>query len=143
MSENIKQNVTRGSIWLRLIFMIVFAVVFNVVEIVIFVVVVFQFLASLFTGEPIDRLTRFGRAVARYLQQVVGFLTFVTEEKPYPFSPWPEEQSKESKSEQPSSAKKKDAQSAETQNQTTKSATTKKRTTRKSPTGPKTRKRSN
>ncbi len=142
MTENLKQNLARGSIWLRLIFMIVFAVAFNVAEFVIFVVVVFQFLASLFTGEPNDRLTRFGRTMAHYLQQVVEFLTFAAEEKPFPFSPWPEEQSKEANAKQSISAQDEDAQRAETQNQPTKSATRKKRATRKSPSGPKTRKRS-
>ena len=142
MTENLKQNVTRGSIWLRLIFMIVFAVAFNVAEFVILVIVVFQFLASLFTREPNDRLTRFGRTMALYVQQVIEFLTFATEEKPFPFSPWPEEPIRKAGAKQTASARDKDAQDTEAQNQITKSATTKKRTTRKSPTGPKTRKRS-
>ena len=91
MSGDIKENVTRRSIWLRLVFMIVLSVAFNVAEIITFVVVVFQFLASLFTGQPNDRLTRFGRNLARYLQQITVYLTFGTEEAPFPFTPWPDE----------------------------------------------------
>ena len=91
MSGEIKEHVTRRSIWLRLVFMIVLSVAFNVAEVIIFAVVAFQFLASLFTGQPNDRLARFGRNLARYLQQITVYLTFTTEEKPFPFTPWPDE----------------------------------------------------
>ena len=75
MSGDIKKNVTRRSIWLRLVFMIVLSVAFNVAEFITFAVVAFQFLASLFTGQPNDQLTRFGRNLARYLQQITVFMT--------------------------------------------------------------------
>ena len=81
MSGDIKQNVTRGSIWLRLVFMIILGVAFNVAEFVTFVVVVFQFLFSLFTGQPNDNLTRFGRNLGRYLQQLTVYMAFATEDQ--------------------------------------------------------------
>ncbi len=96
MSGDIKKHVTRRSIWLRLVFMIVLSVAFNVAEVIIFAVVAFQFLASLFTGQPNDRLAGFGRNLARYLQQITVYLTFTTEEKPFPFAPWPDEPHEES-----------------------------------------------
>ncbi len=95
MSGDLKENVTRRSIWLRLVFMIVLSVAFNVAEILTFAVVVFQFFASLFTGQPNDRLAHFGRNLARYFQQITVYLTFTTEEKPFPFAPWPDEPHKE------------------------------------------------
>ncbi len=96
MSGDIKANVTRRSIWLRLVFMIVLSVAFNVAEVITVAVVAFQFLASLFTGQANDRLARFGRNLARYLQQITVYLTFTTEEKPFPFTPWPDEPHEES-----------------------------------------------
>jgi hypothetical protein len=95
MSGDLKENVTRRSIWLRLVFMIVLSVAFNVAEIITFAVVVFQFLASLFTGQPNDRLAHFGRNLGRYFQQITVYLTFTTEEKPFPFTPWPDEPQEE------------------------------------------------
>jgi len=100
MSGGIKENVTRRSIWLRLVFMIVLSVAFSVAEFVTFAVVVFQFLSSLFTGQPNDRLTRFGRNLARYLQQIIVYMTFATEEKPFPFTPWPDEPHEETRVEE-------------------------------------------
>ena len=95
MSGNLKQKLTRPSIWLRLVSMIVLAVALNIAEIVILAVVVFQFLATLFTSKPNIQFTHFGRNLARYLQQIITFMTFATEEKPFPFSPWPDEPHKE------------------------------------------------
>ncbi len=91
MSGDIKDNVTRRSIWLRLLFMIVLGVAFYVAKFITLAVVAFQFLASLFTGQPNDHLSRFGRNLARYLQQITVYMTFATEEKPFPFTPWPNE----------------------------------------------------
>ncbi len=96
MSGDIREHVTRRSIWLRLLFMIVLSVAFNLAEFITFAVVAFQFVASLFTGQPNDRLTRFGRNLAHYLQQITVYLTFTTEEKPFPFTPWPDEPHEES-----------------------------------------------
>ena len=91
MSQNLKENVTRSSIWLRLLSMIVLGIAFNVAEIVIFAVVVFQFLVTLVSGNPNEQLTRFGNNLARYVQQIVRFMTFATEDKPFPFGAWPDE----------------------------------------------------
>lgn len=93
MSGNIKENITRRSIWLRLLFMIILSMAFSLAELVSFAVIAFQFIASLFTGETNDQLSRFGRNLARYLQQITVYMTFASEEKPFPFTPWPDEPS--------------------------------------------------
>ena len=88
---SLKDNVSRRSIWIRLVFMIVLGIAYGVAEIVAFAVVVFQFLSSLFTGRHNERLARFGRNLGRYFQQITLFMTFATEEKPFPFGQWPDE----------------------------------------------------
>jgi hypothetical protein len=40
-------------------------------------------------GASNERLRSFGRAVGRYLAQIADFVTFATEEVPFPFSDWP------------------------------------------------------
>lgn len=42
MSEDIRENITRRSIWLRLAFMIVFGIAFYIAELVTFAVVALQ-----------------------------------------------------------------------------------------------------
>jgi hypothetical protein len=56
---------------------------------VLFVVVVLQFTFVLLGSAPNARLLAFGRSLGSYVQQVVNYQTFNTEEKPFPFSDWP------------------------------------------------------
>lgn len=41
------------------------------------------------TFAPNARLVSFGRSLGRYLQQIAYFLTFASEDTPFPFSDWP------------------------------------------------------
>ncbi len=95
MDAELKQNVTRRGVWLRLGYMIVLTIAFNVAEMVCFAVVVFQFLASLFSGKPNDNLKNFGVNLGSYIRQIILFLTFATEEMPFPFAPWPQDEKAE------------------------------------------------
>lgn len=79
----------RGT-WTRLLYMILFAVIFNIAELVILVIVVVQFLFKLFTGKINDELRRLGDTLGAYLHEIVAYLTYHREERPYPFGPWPE-----------------------------------------------------
>lgn len=85
-----EQHVKSRSTWLRLVFMIVVGLLFEVTRIVTAVVVILQFLHVLFTGETNPRLKDFGSSLAAYTQQMVSYLTFNTEVRPFPFDAgWP------------------------------------------------------
>lgn len=88
-NEGIKSHLTRGETWLRGLYMVLFALIYTVAEIVVAAVVVFQFVARLITGGVNDRLLSFGQQLSTYLYQILLFETFNSEERPYPFSPWP------------------------------------------------------
>jgi Flp pilus assembly protein TadB len=86
----LEQNLKSRSTWLRLLFMILFGVLFEVTRLLTAVVVVVQFFHVLFTGEPNARAKEFGQSLASYAYQVVRYLTFNTEVRPFPFdAEWP------------------------------------------------------
>jgi len=88
--SDMEKNVTSRSTWLRLVFMIVFGFLYFLSRIVIAPVVVIQFLYVLLTGETNDQLKRFGHSLAIYSYQIVDYMTFNTEKKPFPFdAAWP------------------------------------------------------
>lgn len=88
----LEENVKSRSTWLRLFFMIVVAFLYGVSRIVIGAVVVIQFFWVLFTAESNRNLQRFGQQLATYSYQIVRYLTFNTEERPFPFDlDWPED----------------------------------------------------
>ena len=87
-SDEVRENVTSRATWMRLLHMLLFAVVFAVMHIVLALVVVVQFFTALVGGKPMERLLVFGRDLANYYHDVVLYLTFTTEKKPFPFSDW-------------------------------------------------------
>jgi len=88
-TDDIAEHVKSRSTWLRLVFMLIFVVIFYISELVLFAVAALQFLWKLFTGDVNERLTAFGANLAEFLRRVVLFLTFNTDEMPFPFSDWP------------------------------------------------------
>lgn len=136
---NLKKNVSRRSIWMRLVFMIVMAIAYGVAEAVAFAVVAFQFLSSLFTGQPNARLADFGRNLARYFQEITLFMTFATEEKPFPFGPWPDERHAETPAENAPAASEHEPEQAGDAHGKEEAAEPKKRPARRSAAKPKPR----
>ena len=90
MDEDLKQNLKSGSTWLRVIYMVLFGVAFYVAEFVMVVVAVVQLIAKLVSGATLARLDVFGAQLAAYMRDLVAFLTFASEAKPFPLAPWPD-----------------------------------------------------
>lgn len=89
MSENPVVPGSKRNIWMRGLFMLLMALAFHVCVTVLGVVTVIQFLITLLNDTPNVRLVSFGRSMGNYVRQIVNFLTFATEETPFPFSEWP------------------------------------------------------
>lgn len=92
MDEKMKSNLLSSTHWLRLVFMVLFAVILQVAAAVMWIVVILQFLFSLFTGQNNDNLRGFGDSLSTFIFQTWQFLSYNTEEKPYPFQDWPIQQ---------------------------------------------------
>lgn len=84
-----EEAIGKRNIWMRGLIMLLMALIYHVIGTVLFVVTVIQFVIALLNDEPNSRLASFGRGMGRYLQQIVLFLTFATEEIPFPFNDWP------------------------------------------------------
>lgn len=75
--------------WLRVLYNIMFYVIYKIVDLVIFGVLVIQLVISTFADSPNKQLQEFGAALSLYVKQIVSFISFASDEKPYPFSDWP------------------------------------------------------
>ncbi len=85
-----ERNVSARATWLRLVFMIVLGICFELARLVGAVVVIVQFLHVLFAGRPNERLKDTGLSLGQYMAQVMEYLTFNTEVRPFPFdTDWP------------------------------------------------------
>lgn len=89
-SRPIEENIKSKSTWLRGLFMLVFVAIYAVSRFVVGAVVLLQFLWVLFTGEVNPRLKVLGESLAVYTSQIIRYLTYNTERRPFPFDDdWP------------------------------------------------------
>jgi hypothetical protein len=85
----LEDNIKSGSTWKRLLFMILFLALWSISRIVVLAVVILQFFWMLLSGQTNARLTAFGLSLATYSYQIITYLTYNTEEQPFPFADWP------------------------------------------------------
>jgi hypothetical protein len=86
----IKSHLKNVNQWTRIVYMILFTVIFNVASFVIGVVVLVQALFAILTGGQNANVQKLGSGLAQFISEIVSYLTYTTEEKPFPFKSWPE-----------------------------------------------------
>ncbi len=79
----------RRAVWIRALFMILFIIIYHVAEWLVVAVAVFQFVVVVIAGKQNPQLASFGDGISRFVYQVARFLTFGTEDRPFPFAEWP------------------------------------------------------
>ncbi len=89
MDDELKEHLTAAETWTRGLFMLLIAFLMEVAKVVTGAVVVLQFLFAVFSGEVNANLRQFGASLAHYIFQCVRFLTYNSDEKPFPFQAWP------------------------------------------------------
>ena len=89
MQEQTMPSPKPANPWVRGLHMLLMTLAFYGVATILFLVALTQFLLFLFSQAPNQRLASFGRSLALYFQQLVEFLTFASDELPFPFNDWP------------------------------------------------------
>ena len=87
--SNKKLPLTNCNTWIRFAYMLLFTVLLMAARLVITLVVVVQFLLVLLIGSDNENLRNLGQGLAKWVYETVMFLTFNSEEKPFPFNEWP------------------------------------------------------
>lgn len=89
MSDDYKQNIKEHSTWMRGLYIVLFTVIYSVTEIVIVLVVLFQFLSVLLTSRTNDKLLSLGMNLSTFIYQILSYVTFNSDDRPFPFSDFP------------------------------------------------------
>lgn len=87
--DEVKRNLLSLDQWLRMLLMVGYLFVVWVLGMVLLVIMITQTLVVLITGELNANLQRFGAIATAYLYQIVIFLVYGTDDKPFPFAPFP------------------------------------------------------
>jgi hypothetical protein len=76
-------------VWLRGLVMFLFIIAFGFGVWVLNFLAIAQFLWLLFARQPNQLIALFGNSLSAWLAEIGSFLTAATEEKPFPWRPWP------------------------------------------------------
>ena len=88
MQEQINQNLKKLSTWKRIAFMLVFAVIIGLVRMLLWAIILLQVASALLTGSANANILNFGRSLSAYVYHILVFMTFNTDDAPFPFSDW-------------------------------------------------------
>jgi len=71
---------------MRGLFMIIFFVAARFVGVLVGLIALFQFICTLITRKPHDNVKDFGKDLSVYAAEIIEFLSYNTDRKPWPFS---------------------------------------------------------
>jgi ABC-type transport system involved in cytochrome bd biosynthesis fused ATPase/permease subunit len=91
MDPKIYESVTDKSLWKRLLSMLVLGFAYGIARFVLFATVILQVLFTLFTGSNNEPLKVTGKNLTDYIYDILMFLTFNSEDRPFPFRGWSEQ----------------------------------------------------
>ena len=89
MADESTTQPSRRETLVRALFVILFALIYSVAEIVVVAVVVLQFGFVLISGDRNKKLLDFAAGLTNFMYQILRYVTFNSEDKPFPFSDWP------------------------------------------------------
>ena len=88
--ESIVENIKEPSLWANLVLVIIFLVLFSFIASFLWFITAVQVLFTLVTRKPNLNLVSFSKKLGTYLSQIISFVTYASEERPFPFNPFPE-----------------------------------------------------
>jgi hypothetical protein len=90
MDDKTKATLTNLETWKRGLFMVVFAIISGIAKFIVTLVAIFQFVTVLFKGQTNQAVIPFGQNLSTYIYQITLFLTFNTDDMPFPFMDFPD-----------------------------------------------------
>ena len=91
--RNIGENLLKPSNWIRLGLVAGFVFLLYVVLIPLVIIVIFtQFLFSVIANEPNMNLKELCFRVFLYIQEILNYVTYISDAKPFPFNRFPDAQ---------------------------------------------------
>ena len=86
LSENIKEP----SIWVSFFLKVIYLIFLNFIIPFLGFVTLLQLLFSLGSKKPNDNLISFSKKISIYIYQIINFITYSSDERPWPFNAFPD-----------------------------------------------------
>ena len=88
--EEIETNEREKPGLLRALYTLLYLIIGRFISMVLFVIAITQYIYSWLTGEPNEKILHFTEDLAEYTKQLVSYVGFNTDEKPWPVGDWPD-----------------------------------------------------
>jgi hypothetical protein len=88
-TNELLERIQQKDKWMRALFMLLFFIVLWVLKILFYSVVLLQFILVLITDKTNENLLQFSKSLSTYSYQIYLFLTYNSDERPFPFGSWP------------------------------------------------------
>lgn len=89
MQEEIKQRLQKKEIWQHGLYILFFMFIYGFSNFLIINIVLFQYATLILTGSTNVLLLGFSQNLSTYIRQIIVFLSFNSDQRPFPFSAWP------------------------------------------------------
>ncbi len=96
MNEEIKQRLQKKDIWQRGFFMLLYMSIYGFSNFLMIGIFFFQFATLIITGETNALLLKFSQGLGIYLRQIIMYMSFNSDQLPFPFSAWPGDHNEQS-----------------------------------------------
>ena len=87
--EEVKTDKQPKAGWERGLYTILYLIIGRFISAVLFIIAISQFIYSWVIGEPNEKLLHFTNGLSEYAKQLVSYVGFNSEEKPWPVGEWP------------------------------------------------------
>ena len=86
LTENIKEP----SIWVNFFLKVIYLVFLNFIVPFLGFITLLQLLFSIGSKKPNENLVSFSKKISIYVYQIINFITYSSDERPWPFNAFPE-----------------------------------------------------
>ena len=87
--EQMKKNYPVKKRLIKGLFVLLFSFAFSICRFLIGIIALVQFFFDLISGDPSIRLCKFSAKLNDYVSEIIAFVTYQSDIKPFPFSDFP------------------------------------------------------
>ncbi len=91
MNEALNDLSSKDDPWKRALYIVLFLFINSLLKGVVLITALAQFLHVVIKGELNQYISEFSQGLSNYSYNIARYVTFLTDEKPFPFSAWDNE----------------------------------------------------
>lgn len=88
MNQTINNIIAKDKLWKRLLYIIAFLIINSLLKGVVVLTAIAQFVHILLKDTPNPAIKEFSQGLSNYSYSITRFVTFLSDEKPFPLSSW-------------------------------------------------------